>query len=148
MEILYNLIGLLVIWVYTFVKSPQYMHLRPVHFTTCKFFNLKIFFKRMICHFRYHPNECRLIEQTKQRWPQKNTFIYHATLQVYKLHKVKGTQMLYFYKALFTLLWEGCWRFLAKPLRLGWGSGDDQSQALLLKSLSTSQRGGKTGSPV
>lgn len=56
--------------------------------------------------------------------------------------------MLYFYKALFTLLWEGYSRFLAKPLRLGWGSKDNQPQPLLLKSLSTSQRGGKTGSPV
>lgn len=89
----------------------------------------------MICHSRYHsmntdPNTAVQIEV-----PQKNTFIYHVALRVYKLHKVKVTQMLYFYKALFTILWEGCSRFLAKPLRLGWGSEDNQPQLLLLKFL-------------
>lgn len=75
----------------------------------------------------------------------ENTLIYHATLQVYKLSKVKGTQMLYFYKALFTLLWEGCSGFSAKPLRLGWGSEDNQPQFLLLKSLSSFQKGKRQG---
>lgn len=98
----------------------------------------------MICHFRYHLNECRALYSRLNRGNHRKTLIYHAALQVYKLHKVKGTQMLYFYKALFTLLWEGCSRFLAKPLRLGWGSEDKQPQLFLLKSLSTSQIWGKT----
>lgn len=44
--------------------------------------------------------------------------------------------MLYFHKALFTLLWEESSRFLAKPLRLGWGSEDNlffESPCLLFK---------------
>ena len=79
---------------------------------------------------------------------QKNIFIYQATLQVYKLYKGKGTQMLYFYKVLFILLWEGCSRSLVKPVRLVWGSKDNPPQLLLLKYLPTSQKWGKTGSPV
>lgn len=50
-EIFFNLTGVLVIWIYTFVKTPQFIHLRPVHFTTCKFFlNLKKFLKE--CNFK------------------------------------------------------------------------------------------------
>lgn len=74
MEMFYNVTVLLVIWVYTFVRYPQFMHLRPVPFTTCKFFfNLKILFKRMICHFRYHSNECRLLYSRPNRGSHRKT---------------------------------------------------------------------------
>lgn len=73
-EILDNVTVLLVIWVYTFVRYPVFMPLRPVPLTTCKFFfNLKMLFKRTICHFRYPSNECRLLYSRPNRGNHRKT---------------------------------------------------------------------------
>lgn len=90
----------------------------------------------MTWDFRYHSKECRPLYSRLEATTERCLHFSRCT----SVRRVRGAQMPWFYKAPFPLFREGCARFVAKPLRLGWGSEDSQPQLLLLHDLPTFQQ--------